>query len=165
VRIVTRLYRSRRDRMLAGVSGGLADLIGIDPTLIRIGWVILAFASGGIVVLVYIVLALVVPEEPVGGMGPVPPFGATGDPGSSTNWGAVPGGFDPAAGPSAAPPAPTPRRRDERTTALVLGVILVVAGLLLLARQLMPAFDADIVWPFALVALGGVILLTAFRRR
>lgn len=59
------LLRSRRTRMIAGVCGGLAQWLGWDPTLVRILYVlvsILSVAFPGI--LVYIVLWIVMPEEP-----------------------------------------------------------------------------------------------------
>ena len=58
-----RLYRSREDRRIAGVCAGIADFLGVDATLVRIAWVLLALAGGPGLVL-YIVLAVVVPEEP-----------------------------------------------------------------------------------------------------
>ncbi len=58
-----RLYRSRSDRQLAGVCGGLADYFGIDPTIVRILFVLLALA-GGPGLIFYIILALVIPEAP-----------------------------------------------------------------------------------------------------
>jgi phage shock protein C len=58
-----RLYRSRRDRMLAGVAGGLAEMWDVDPSLVRIAWALLVIFTGGIALLVYIVMAIVVPEE------------------------------------------------------------------------------------------------------
>ena len=58
-----RLYRKRTDRMLAGVCAGLADYLNIDPTIMRIIFVVLVFAGlGG--VLVYLILWLITPEEP-----------------------------------------------------------------------------------------------------
>lgn len=57
-----RLYRSERDRMVAGVCGGLADYLGVDPVLVRVVFVILALVNG-IGLLAYLVLALVVPRE------------------------------------------------------------------------------------------------------
>ena len=57
------LYRSRDDRMIAGVAGGLADLWDADPSLIRIVWALLVFLTGGLALLVYVVMAIVVPEE------------------------------------------------------------------------------------------------------
>ncbi len=58
-----RLYRSRKDKRIAGVCGGIADYLAIDPTLVRILWVLLALA-GGPGVLLYIIMAVVIPEEP-----------------------------------------------------------------------------------------------------
>lgn len=58
-----RLYRSRGDRRVAGVCAGIADYLGVDATLVRIVWVLLALA-GGPGVLFYILFAVVVPEEP-----------------------------------------------------------------------------------------------------
>jgi phage shock protein PspC (stress-responsive transcriptional regulator) len=59
----THLYRSRDDRMLAGVAGGLAELWDADPSLVRIIWALLVVFTGGIALVVYIVMAIVVPEE------------------------------------------------------------------------------------------------------
>jgi phage shock protein C len=59
----THLYRSRDDRMLAGVAGGLAELWDADPSLVRIVWALLVPLTGGIALVVYIVMAIVVPEE------------------------------------------------------------------------------------------------------
>ncbi len=59
-----RLYRSRTDRMVAGVAGGLANYFGIDPTLVRLLW-LLAFLPGGVPGLALYVLAwLIIPLEP-----------------------------------------------------------------------------------------------------
>ena len=58
-----RLYRSRKERQVAGVCGGIASYLGIDPTLVRILWVVFALA-GGPGIFAYIILAVIVPEEP-----------------------------------------------------------------------------------------------------
>jgi len=58
-----RLYRSRRDRKIAGICAGLAEYLGVDPVLMRVAWVIFAFLSAGIAVLLYLVLILVIPDE------------------------------------------------------------------------------------------------------
>ena len=57
-----RLYRSRDDRMIAGVCAGLAEYIDIDPTIVRLLFVLGLFA-GGATFWAYIVMMLVVPEE------------------------------------------------------------------------------------------------------
>lgn len=58
-----KLYRSRRDRQIAGVSGGIADYFGIDVTLVRLVFIGTTLLGGPGIIL-YIVLALIVPEEP-----------------------------------------------------------------------------------------------------
>ncbi len=61
---IKRLYRSRKDRMIGGVCGGLAAYLDIDPTVIRLLFVLLAFA-GGPGLLAYLVMLILVPEEPL----------------------------------------------------------------------------------------------------
>src|SRR3954447_18734281 len=61
-----RLYRSRDDRMIAGVAGGVAEHLDEDPSIIRCVWAVLIFLTGGLALLVYIVMAFVVPERPAG---------------------------------------------------------------------------------------------------
>ncbi len=58
-----RLYRSKNERMIAGVCGGLAEYMGVDPTVVRLIFVaaVLAGLAG---VLIYLILAVVVPLEP-----------------------------------------------------------------------------------------------------
>jgi phage shock protein C len=58
-----RLYRSRTDRQLAGICGGLGDYFDCDSTLVRVAWVIITFLSAGLAVLAYLVLILVIPNE------------------------------------------------------------------------------------------------------
>jgi phage shock protein PspC (stress-responsive transcriptional regulator) len=61
-----RLYRSRDERMFAGVAGGVAERLDLDPSLVRVVWLILIFLTGGLFLLLYIVMAIVVPEAPLG---------------------------------------------------------------------------------------------------
>jgi len=59
-----RLYRSRTERQIAGVCGGLGNYMGIDPTVIRLLFLLGVVFVGG-TLLAYIVLAIVIPEEPL----------------------------------------------------------------------------------------------------
>ncbi len=58
------LYRSRTNRMIAGVSAGLGEFLGLDPTIVRLIFVFSTILLGGSGALVYFVMWLVVPEEP-----------------------------------------------------------------------------------------------------
>ena len=57
-----KLYKSKTDRKLCGVCGGIAEYINVDSTLIRLGWaVLICFAGTGI--LAYILAALIMPDD------------------------------------------------------------------------------------------------------
>lgn len=71
-RNMKKLYRSRTDVKLTGVCGGLAAFFNIDSTVIRLVWALVTLFSAGIPgVLIYVICAIVIPEEP-------DPFEATG---------------------------------------------------------------------------------------
>jgi len=57
-----KLYRSREDRMIAGVCGGLGEYFAVDPTLIRLLFVFGTFATGSGLLWVYLIMILIVPE-------------------------------------------------------------------------------------------------------
>ncbi|MEX1209055.1 MAG: PspC domain-containing protein [Acidimicrobiia bacterium] len=67
---VRRIYRSRDDRVIGGVAGGIASYLGVDPVLIRISFVALAFAVVGIAM--YIIGWVIIPEAPADGEAPSP---------------------------------------------------------------------------------------------
>ena len=58
-----KLYKSNKNKILDGVCGGIAEYFNIDPTLVRLGWVVFC-ALGGSGVLAYIVAALIIPRDP-----------------------------------------------------------------------------------------------------
>ena len=58
-----RLYKSNENKMVDGVCGGLAEYFDIDPTLVRLGWVLFC-ALGGSGILAYIIAAIVIPRNP-----------------------------------------------------------------------------------------------------
>ena len=60
-----KLYRSRDDRVLAGVCGGIAKYLGVDSTIVRI-IAFLLIVPGGLSIWAYIALAIIIPNEPYG---------------------------------------------------------------------------------------------------
>lgn len=58
-----KLYRSRKDRMIAGICGGLAEYFGIDPTWMRLIFILLFFL-GGSALIIYLILWIIVPLAP-----------------------------------------------------------------------------------------------------
>jgi phage shock protein C len=59
---VKRLYRSKDDRMIAGVCGGIAEYFGIDPTLVRLLFVFGALGTVSGLFWAYLIMAIIVPE-------------------------------------------------------------------------------------------------------
>lgn len=58
-----KLYRSRENAMLAGVCGGIGEYFDIDPTIVRLAWVVLGFC-GGVGIWAYIIAAVIIPQRP-----------------------------------------------------------------------------------------------------
>jgi phage shock protein C len=152
-----RLYRCRHDRQLAGVASGMAEYLGLDPTIVRILWILSVF-FGGFSILVYIVLAFVMPLEPIGAIGPAPAGDATGTT------------VDPANGETHAWVAPAAadhehRDRGEGRIGLAVGVLLVAFGSIALVGPVLPGWVAGIaLWPAFIVALGIALVVVALRR-
>lgn len=57
-----RLYRSRTDRRLWGVCGGIGEYFNIDPVIVRLMWILFTLAGGGGII-AYIIAYLIVPEQ------------------------------------------------------------------------------------------------------
>jgi phage shock protein C len=60
-----RLQRSRTEKMIGGVCGGLAEYFKVDPTIVRILWVLISLL-GGVGILLYIILWVIMPLQPPG---------------------------------------------------------------------------------------------------
>jgi phage shock protein PspC (stress-responsive transcriptional regulator) len=58
-----RLTKSSTDKMISGVCGGIAEYFGVDPTLVRIGYLIFTFVGSGSPILLYFILAVIMPEN------------------------------------------------------------------------------------------------------
>lgn len=130
-----RLYKSRQNRILTGVCGGIGEYAHLDPTLVRIIWVILALV-GGLGVILYIAAAILMPAAQ---------SEASGRP-SSPNEG-------------------TPSPKSSRSGGEILGALLIGVGLFLLLDNLdvLPGFRwlnwwGDLIWrlvaPLILILLG-----------
>ena len=160
-----RLYRCRHDRQLAGVASGMAEYLGLDPTVVRILWILSVF-FGGFTILLYVILAFVMPLEPISLAATTAPRhpGAEG-------YGGAEGGIDdqPADGegaPTGTVAAPHEHRpRGESRLGFGLGVVLVVFGGIALAGSLLPGWiAATAVGPAFVLALGIALVLVANRR-
>jgi phage shock protein PspC (stress-responsive transcriptional regulator) len=143
-----RLTRSRRERMIGGVAGGMGQYLGVDPTWMRIAWVVIGFATNGAGILVYLLLMFVIPEEDR----------------TDADAAASPAG-------SADPASPTFGSRnlnippiDSGQGALIVGGILVAVGAWALLGQYVD-LDWRRIWPIGLVVAGLLVIVASVARR
>ena len=125
-----RLTRSRSQRVIGGVCGGLARYWNTDPTLLRILTVVLTLATGGAFLVGYLIAWIAIPDEP---MGPTGPYGQPSD-----QVGYASGGNPGYAGAPAEYIPPAPRERSYLGW-LVLSAAILAAGVLALIGFLVPA--------------------------
>ncbi len=146
-----KLYRSSKDRMLGGVAAGLAEYFSIDPTLVRVLFVVTLFL-GGTGILAYIVLWIVVPEEPIKFPNTET---ASEKPETETDSTKQENEFDA----TKAYFASIDKRREKRR--MTAGFILLILGIIFLADNFIPRINIGEFWPLLLVAAGIGILLNS----
>lgn len=148
-----RLRKSRTDKVLFGVCGGLGEHLNIDSVLVRAAFVALAFASG-VGVVAYIALAFLMPSPVEEESQPAPETRDVGEVGGTPLS---------EAGSSGTRVLGDRVTQRTRNTA---GLILVVVGLAFLLANLnfFWWFDWGVLWPLVLIVIGGWLLLGRFRR-
>ena len=142
-----RLYKSATDSMLFGVAGGMAEYFGADPTLVRLAWVLVGIASGGLALIVYVILAIIVPQQRFDSSAPVEADSDTSESEGGEPW-----------------------HTDERRwmgRLSMFGIILIAIGALLLLSNLglLHWWRWDIFWPVLLIAVGVALLAGRLTRR
>ena len=157
-RPIRRLTRSRNERVLGGVCGGLARYWNTDPLLLRILTVVLTLATGGAFLVGYLIAWIAIPDEP---MAPQAPFGQPAD-----QVGYASGGNPSYADYTSEYVPPAPRERSYLGW-LVLSAAVLAAGLLGLLGFLLPASVAiwGVILAVALTILGiGLLVGTRYGR-
>lgn len=132
-----RLYRSRENRVISGVCGGIAEYFDLDPTLVRLLWVLVTFFVG-VGIIGYIICIFVIPERPSSYTDKVQPCREEEDTGGHSGN-----------------KAPSHERNRIFT-----GIILILLGVLLLADRLKLLYwlDLDRLWPVLLI-IGGLYII------
>jgi len=160
--VADRLYRSRDERVIAGVAGGIAENLNLDPTIVRLAWVVFALLTGGLALVLYFAMIFVVPEEPALPAGSASAAASGGGPAAVNAGGS--GRAEREAQRAARRAERAERWRERgRNGPVVVGLILVLAGAWLLVRRYVPLLDTSLLWPFALVVLGAVLIVVALR--
>lgn len=144
-----RLYRSRTDTVIAGVSGGLGRYFDIDPLLFRVLFVVLTFlAAGGLII--YIIFWIAMPEEPYDFYRRNSNFNQqttmeneNSDQSSKRDYQNKPYYHKP-----------------KNDGGLVVGIILIVLGGMFLIDRLIPRISFGDMWPVLLIMVGIIIIVS-----
>jgi phage shock protein C len=136
------LFRSRTDKVIGGVAGGIARSLNADPAVVRLIFALLViFGGGGL--LLYLILWIALPEEPIPFF-PEPQATAEGDQQE----------------PSAVTPPVVPTTRNNG--ALIGGLIMIGIGLVFLADRLIPRIHFGDFWPVVIVIAGVALIISSF---
>jgi phage shock protein C len=154
-----KLYRSNTDKMIGGVSGGIAEYFEIDPTIVRILFVLAVFFGGGGLI-AYIILWIIVPEKPY-----VFPGTQQTQSESQSNFAQSEQASENKEQNSTTNSEPFNyaafQQKQKSNTGSVAGIVLVVIGALFLLNNFIPRFNFGDFWPFILIAVGIALLLNA----
>lgn len=131
-----KLYRSKTEKVIGGVAGGLGDYLDIDAVIVRIIFILLAI-FGGSGVLVYIILWIAIPAQVI----------------VFTNE-----GTNPADVPNQSNEMSEMPSQKKSNTGLVAGIIMVALGSLFLISELVPIFHFWNFWPILLIVAGVLII-------
>lgn len=135
-----KLYRSRTNKIIGGVCGGLGEYFEIDPVLIRVLFVFLAFFHGSGLIL-YLLLLIIVPQAPI-------TFDEQVDQSLEDETSQV---------------TPVEIKSQKRDTKKIFGIILLVLGTLLLLDNLIPAFNIELAFPLILIIAGLYLVLESIK--
>lgn len=155
-----RLYRSRKERVIGGVCGGLAEYFGIDPIIIRIVAVVLLFGHG-VGLLAYIIMWIAVPEEPL------EHYYARFKKAQGTEGEAKPEGdvyYTTPQNEFAGNAEYTPYAPKKHSGGYIFGAILIALGALFMLWQYIPDFDWKLFFPIVLIALGGLVIFSSLKK-
>ena len=147
----TTLFRSRTDRMLGGVAGGLAERFEIDSVLVRILFAVATIANG-FGILIYVVLWIIMPEE-------------DGLPDQKTNRKKDKmDSPDTSSDPNNAPTSSVEGQARQGNVRTIFGMCVVLLGVVLLLNEVFPfrLFELRFLWPAALIAIGFMIITRNF---
>jgi phage shock protein C len=142
-----RLYRSRRFKIFGGVAGGLAQYFNLDPVLVRVLFVIITIMHG-FGILLYIILWIVVPEEPFELAYQVKNETVNAEGSTIEN---------------AEPFIPQPVKSKE-TGRIIAGVVLIGIGLIFFADKIIPSFDLGDVLPVAIILVGAALIWNSMKK-
>lgn len=157
--MIKKLCRSRNDKVIAGVCGGIAEYFSIDPTIVRLVWGA-TFFLGGTGFVAYIVAAIIMPKEEFNNYGDFH-YNSRNDEFDYPNESAFDKDFSKKSYNAEFDASSYRRGKSDKK---VFGVILIVLGTFFLAREFLDWIDEKFMIPFLLIAVGLVFILGSRRK-
>lgn len=133
--ITRRLYKSRRNRIIDGVCGGIAEYFGVDPTIVRLLWVLITL-MGGTGFVLYILAMIIMPVNPEHLVPGAQPVGSRGD-----------------------------RKRFFGILLILLGAFILMINLGWIAEISWWSFSRTVVLPVLLILVGGLFIYIYTRKK
>ena len=137
------LFKSRKNKVFSGVCGGLAEYFKIDPSIVRVAWILISLAFtvafGGLII--YIIASIIIPERPADyngyndhqGEG----FGSSYED-NSDRW--------------------SSSHYDKSKGRMIIGGVLILFGLMALVKQFFRWIDFSFLWPLILMGIGALVI-------
>ncbi|MBW6489987.1 MAG: PspC domain-containing protein [Lentimicrobium sp.] len=163
----TRLYRTVQGRVIGGVAGGLAEYFGIDPTIVRLIFVLLVI-FGGSGVLIYLILWIILPEKnsynTYNSFTTKPPSPNSEGSGVGDAYDGFEQGKPFYPENEINPNIAEVQQRKKMEGSLIGGVILIVLGSMFLIEKFIPRIDFGDLWPVLLIAVGLILIFGSIPR-
>jgi phage shock protein PspC (stress-responsive transcriptional regulator) len=142
-----KLYRSRRIKVFGGIAGGMSQYFNLDPIIIRVIFVVITIMHG-VGLILYIILWIVIPEEPYEMAYQAP---------ADIKEGTSPGD-------QTAQDTTIADQKKTHSGRTVAGIILIGIGLIFFIDRMFPSFDFRDVFPLIFVLLGGVLIWDSIKK-
>lgn len=133
-----KLLRSRNDKVLSGVCGGLAKYLSLDVTILRIVWAIIAVSTGGMGLIAYVLAAVIIPQEPLAYEEDIESFGEMD--------------FEKA-------------KEEQEKRMTYTGLFFIALGAFFLLKKIVRFhIDFDYVWPLIVMGIGVLVISNSKKR-
>lgn len=146
-----KLFRMRKSRVFGGVAAGLGKYLDVDPIIVRIILILITIFNG-IGILIYIILWIVIPEEPIENF--YESFAET----KPNDFSKTENAFDEDS------PAPKINSTSSSSGRVIIGSAFIGLGIIFLLDKFLPIFNFDIIFPIGLIMLGIGIIYNFFNK-
>lgn|SRR5574344_1150918 len=158
--MIKKMYRSKKDRKIAGVCGGLGIYLEVDPVIFRILFIFLTF-MGGSGLLIYLILLLVMPEEPYNLIIDEPVQEAKVEQ-TQVNETVNEKSEQTVEAEEVTEKVEGEQRCSRMSFGTICGLILIVCGLFFLGNKYLPRFRFDLYFPLFVIFMGFLLMIMGF---